>query len=171
MSTFKVGDLIKRLTKGCDYTIGKVYEVVKIDGDGDAVILDDVGDNRYPRPDRVEEHGKFCWSLENPEFSLKDLDSGMRVTCDNDDIFIIIKNEGGVRGYRSADSLGIECYDNFRQTNFCDQWKIKQVNAAGHIMLNPESLGEVLWKHEEPTQELTVAEIEAKLGYKVKVVK
>ncbi len=44
MSDVKVGDWIVSLTDKMDFTEGKEYEVIRVEYDGDAWVIDDVGE-------------------------------------------------------------------------------------------------------------------------------
>ena len=113
---------------------------------------------------------------------LEDIKSGMRVhILDKEGTlhkFVVIAKPSGnlvaVDGVQHWANL--QDYDGGELTNFKTGSKIVNVfSPPDSIALysNPKHNGLLIWerKEEEVVEELTVAEIEAKLGYKVKVVK
>ena len=162
----KKGDFITYIGSDNDLTVGKRYEIVLIDSAGDAKIYDDAGDTRWPNL-----HDDGTWSLGNSLI----FNNGDRVTLRSGDVYIyidglLLKPLGGY--------ILIDSYTSEFTIDYNDSYDIMMVNSkpeyeSYYLQLGVK--GPITWEREEvieePTQELTVAEIEAKLGYKVKVVK
>lgn len=182
MCEYKVGDFV-RATMDCeliDVTPGKSYEVVEINSCGVAVIYDDGGDPRRPGVMYTE-----CWEKVELEPGMKwgDLITGDIVEFGNGDFAMVL------RGTKNGDIISGDTWmpinDRSKDKLFDYNSSLSKTILKIHRPQNNRSFlkldlsdtsttnKECIWSREdeEPTQELTVAEIEAKLGYKVKVVK
>ena len=156
-----------------DITDGEEYVICQQDCNGDFEFLDDDGDARNLIASWSYMDGNVTWTLKlSPKAMLK---SGMRVVyraCMGNRILvdtILIGDDGGwlLLGDYNEDLT----YDDVDSK--LDIMKIYNKPYFSHQILIHDEVGSLVWerKEEEPTQELTVTEIEAKLGYKVKVVK
>ena len=101
------------------------------------------------------------------------LESGMKVLCRDGCTRIVIGDRlcriGVVGGYSLLSSFDEDLRNTIDVTGRLDIMKVMKPAIGCYITY----IGDVIWerKEEEVVEELTVAEIEAKLGYKVKVVK
>ena len=104
-------------------------------------------------------------------FTKKDLKTGMRLTFASGKTAIV------AIGHDYGDVV-IYGHSSFQYLNRTiigggDRYSIIKVEKPTNQMciFNDNTSFSTIWEYEEPTKEMTVADIEAALGYKVKVVK
>ena len=103
----------------------------------------------------------------------KDLESGMVVEIRDGRRYLVIKKADGINfmnldGTNHFDETGIG--DDMKAPDVFEHCDIMKVFAGGTTLNNCRKTTDLIWERKEP-KEMTVAEIEAALGYPVKVVK
>ena len=103
----------------------------------------------------------------------KDLKNGMVVETRDGDRFLVIE-KSGVINFMNLDGTNhfVEkrMEDDMTFQGLCDCCDIMRIYRGGVTLNDCKTTKDLLWERKEP-KEMTVAEIEAALGYPVKVVK
>lgn len=157
---FKTGDYAKIIANKSGHNF-KIGTVVKLEA----------GTEDY----KAFFDGNYWWVTDNELESVdenrmckKDLKDGMVVECRNGDRYLVINDKFICNNYwlaisQFADDLSIS---NDKYT--ID--KIYQTSGYSFETLFADYLLTCIWEREKPAKEMTIAEIEKELGYKIKVV-
>ena len=171
MAKFKVGDKV-RVREDLEY--GKIYNGIAFVGSK----TEQVG--RIFTIERVDEEDdtyvvvEYCgrWGedmLESAAFSKSDLKDGMVVDIRNGNRYIVIND-----GLRRNDTwLAINPYlDDLTRKKTKEYDVMKVYTTVGNTLeyMFDDLFLKLVWERPEEYIEMTVAEIEEKLGYKVKVI-
>ena len=110
---------------------------------------------------------------EDTEMTKKDLKNGMVVETRDGDRFLVIE-KSGVINFMNLDGTNhfVEkrMEDDMTFQGLCDCCDIMRIYRGGVTLNDCKTTKDLLWERKEQ-KEMTVAEIEAALGYPVKVVK
>lgn len=111
--------------------------------------------------------------VEDTKMTKKDLESGMVVEIRDGRRYLVIKKADGINfmnldGTNHFDETGIG--DDMKAPDVFEHCDIMKVFAGGTTLNNCRKTTDLIWERKEP-KKMTVAEIEAALGYPVKVVK
>lgn len=111
--------------------------------------------------------------VEDTKMTKKDLKNGMVVEVRNGERCLVIEKSGVINfmnldGTSYFDETGIG--DDMKAPDVFEHCDIMKVFAGGTTLNNCRKTTDLIWERKEP-KEMTVAEIEAALGYPVKVVK
>lgn len=169
---FKVGDRVKIVSPkgfGCQNFKGMTAEVT---GFGKTNI--DHRDAYALRFDGEIENSCFWWTddevVSADTFIKSDLKDGMVVEYKNGWKAVVLADKF-VRRY---DHIPFDRYNESLEIKSCDNdfdiVKVYKSNGNTFACWCEDRYLTLIWKREEPCKEMTVAEIEKKLGYKVKIV-
>ena len=111
--------------------------------------------------------------VEDTKMTKKDLESGMVVEIRDGRRYLVIEKADGINfmnldGKSRLDDDDME--DDMTFQGLCDCCDIMRIYRGGVTLNDCKTTKDLLWERKEP-KEMTVAEIEAALGYPVKVVK
>lgn len=111
--------------------------------------------------------------VEDTKMTKKDLESGMVVETRDGDRYLVIEKSGVINfmnldGKTYFDEKNMK--DDMTFPEWCDHCDIMKVFPGDITLDGCRETTDLIWERKEP-KEMTVAEIEAALGYPVKVVK
>lgn len=107
------------------------------------------------------------------EFSNEDLKAGMLVELKNRAKGILIPVGGRLEVFRINDLEPLTdaiIYDESLESLNKQYSIVKVYGLSSDYTLFEESYRDLLWEYKEPAKKMTIAEIEAELGYKIKIV-
>lgn len=155
-------------TKGMRHLCGREAIITEIYGKGVKLDFDNkTGDVDWSyTTDMIEK-------VEDTEMTKKDLENGMVVETRDGDRYLVIE-KSGVINFMNLDGTNhfVEkrMEDDMTFQGLCDCCDIMRIYRGGVTLNDCKTTKDLLWERKEP-KEMTVAEIEAALGYPVKVVK
>ena len=172
------------------YKVGQVVRIVANTNDhgfkiGEKVLITRTFMGEADRADKLD--GSDYWFIGNDDIEeikeektmqKSDLRTGMRVETVNGNRYLVLKNietpRCGVQPFVFARKGGFQIADEYNEdlSDIHDsEYSISKVYDCPHLgdLLSLECSGELLWEQTE-VKEMTLADIEKKLGYPIKII-